>query len=169
MYDPKQQSYTKAEFEKLRDEKKPEQRAVICIYCNIAILYSDDESKDKIYTLMKEHDKICQCNPLVAEIDRLTAEIERLKEQLLTPCVTCNAFNENDMLKGLLGMAVCPNCDGSGSIPHQVSSETRVSRDMAIDAGMPELEGSIYTPDAWEEEQCQWCDERNEALKGELK
>ena len=76
MYDPKQQSYTKAEFEKLRDEKKPEQRAVICIYCNKAIPYSGDESKDKIYTLMKEHDRICQCNPLVAEIDRLTAELK---------------------------------------------------------------------------------------------
>jgi len=74
---------------------------------------------------------------------------------------------ENKRLKGLLGMAVCPNCDGSGSIPHQVSSETRVSRDMALDAGMPELEGSIYTPDEWEAEQCRWCYERNEALKGQ--
>ena len=53
------------------DEKKPEQRAVICVYCNIGIPYSSDESKDKIYKLMKEHDKICQCNPLVAENERL--------------------------------------------------------------------------------------------------
>ena len=60
------------------DEKKPEQRAVICVYCNIGIPYSSDESKDKIYKLMKEHDKICQCNPLVAENERLKEAIELL-------------------------------------------------------------------------------------------
>ena len=59
------------------NEKKPEQRAVICIYCNIAIPYSSDDARDKIYELMKEHDKICPCNPLVAENAKLKTAIRK--------------------------------------------------------------------------------------------
>lgn len=61
-------------------------------------------------------------------------------------------------LRALLKMAKCPDCDGSGGIARQVSSRTYVSRDMAIDAGDESLEGSLYTDDEWEQEQCQWCD-----------
>ena len=51
---------------------------------------------------------------------------------------------ENEQLKRLLKYAVCPdsNCC-NGSIPHQVA------------------EGE------WEAEQCQWCYERDQALKGD--
>ena len=42
---------------------------------------------------------------------------------------------EIERLKGLLKVAKCPNCDGSGGIPHQVAEAE------------------------WEQEQCQWCDE----------
>ncbi len=73
---------------------------------------------------------------------------------------------EVEKLKSLLGMAKCPNCDGSGSIPHQVSSRQYVTRDMASDVGDPSLEGSLYCDDEWEAEQCQWCDEKHQALKG---
>ncbi len=62
-------------------------------------------------------------------------------------------------LWGLLSVAKCPNCDGSGCIAHQVSSRQYVTRDMAIDAGDESLEGSLYSDDEWEQEQCQWCDE----------
>ncbi len=48
---------------------------------------------------------------------------------------------DNARLRGLLGAARCPNCDGSGAIPHGP------------------------TPDGdWEAEQCQWCYEKQEAL-----
>ena len=48
---------------------------------------------------------------------------------------------ERDKLRGLLGVAGCPNCDGSGSIAHQVGDSD------------------------WEQEQCQWCYEKHLALK----
>ncbi len=66
------------------------------------------------------------------------------------------------LAKRLLDMVKCPNCDGSGSTLHQVSSRQYVSRDMAMDAGMPEQEGSLYSDDEWEQEQCQWCAEKNQ-------
>ena len=66
-----------------------------------------------------------------------------------------------EMAINLLKVAICPNCDGSGGIPRQTSSRSYVSREMAMDCGMPDLEGSLYTDDEWELEQCQWCDEKN--------
>ncbi len=42
---------------------------------------------------------------------------------------------EIERLQGLLKVAKCPNCDGSGAMPHQVADGE------------------------WEAEQCQWCDE----------
>lgn len=74
---------------------------------------------------------------------------------------------ENKQLRGLLKHAICPNCDGSGAIPHQVSRREYVSRDMALDAGDPSLEGSLCSEEQWESEQCQWCYEKNQALKSE--
>jgi len=64
----------------------------------------------------------------------------------------------------VLKMAICPNCDGSGDIPHQISEKRYVTRDMAIDGGDLALEGSLYSDDKWELEQCQWCAEREQAL-----
>ena len=65
----------------------------------------------------------------------------------------------------LLRAAKCPNCDGSGSIPRQTSSRQLVTREMASDAGCPEMEGSLYSDDEWELEQCQWCDELHRLLE----
>ena len=65
----------------------------------------------------------------------------------------------------LLRTAKCPNCDGTGCIPRQISSRQRVTREMASDAGCPEMEGSLYSDDEWVSEQCQWCDERNRLLE----
>ncbi len=72
---------------------------------------------------------------------------------------------QTEIIINLLEMAVCPNCDGSGCIPHQVSSKQYVTRDMAIDGGDSALEGSLYSEDQWEAEQCQWCYEKNMILK----
>jgi len=49
-------------------------------------------------------------------------------------------ITERDHLKTLLRVAKCPECDGSGGIPVQVSE------------------------DDWEEQQCRWCFERNMAV-----
>lgn len=73
--------------------------------------------------------------------------------------------DESETLKALLKISNCPNCDGSGAIQHQVSSKEYVTRSMAMDAGDPELEGSLYSDDDFEIEQCQWCYERDEVLK----
>ena len=64
----------------------------------------------------------------------------------------------------LLRVAKCPNCDGSGAIPRQTSSRQLVTREMASDACCPEMEGSLYSDDEWELEQCQWCYERHGLL-----
>jgi hypothetical protein len=35
---------------------------------------------------------------------------------------------------------------------------------MALDAGEPSMEGSLYSDDEWEQQQCQWCDEKNRLI-----
>jgi hypothetical protein len=35
---------------------------------------------------------------------------------------------------------------------------------MASDACCPEMEGSLYSDDEWEQQQCQWCDEKNRLI-----
>ncbi|MFA7218944.1 MAG: hypothetical protein WC119_00265 [Synergistaceae bacterium] len=72
---------------------------------------------------------------------------------------------ENDRLKILLKIAICPNCDGSGAIPVQTCARQYVTHDMAMDACCPEMEGSLYCDDEWEATQCQWCYEKDEILK----
>lgn len=74
---------------------------------------------------------------------------------------------ENDLLLAisLLKIAKCPNCDGSGGIPRQTSSRLYVTKEMAMDAGAPEMEGSLFSDEEWELEQCQWCDEKEQLLK----
>ena len=47
--------------------------------------------------------------------------------------------DENERMRCLLKVAVCPACDGSGAIPH-----------------------GPYPDGSWEAEQCQWCDERSQ-------
>lgn len=64
----------------------------------------------------------------------------------------------------LLKIAICPNCDGSGSISYQISGREYVTADMARDAGDPSLEGSLYSHEQWEQEQCQWCAERSQII-----
>ncbi|MCK9599652.1 MAG: hypothetical protein M0R06_11510 [Sphaerochaeta sp.] len=72
---------------------------------------------------------------------------------------------EQKLMIALLKEAKCPNCDGSGVIPHRTSTRQLVTHDMASDAGTPELEGSLYSQEQFELEQCQWCDERNRLLE----
>jgi hypothetical protein len=43
-------------------------------------------------------------------------------------------------LEKLLELAKCPDCDGSGSIPHQ------------------------FQDGEWDQQQCQWCDERSKMV-----
>lgn len=83
-------------------------------------------------------------NPLEADRDRLR--------------------RENEELRGLLKVAKCPNCDGSGAKMVRVRGEERATREMAIDAGDPQLEGSLVSDEQWEPEQCQWCADRIAAL-----
>ena len=65
----------------------------------------------------------------------------------------------------LLRAARCPNCDGSGAIPVQTGQREYVSREMAMDAGDPSMEGSVFSDNTFELEQCQWCDELHRLLE----
>lgn len=59
--------------------------------------------------------------------------------------------------KGLLKIAKCPNCDGSGTImTHVIRSGSRQISDTEFEQ---------VPIDDWEPEQCEWCDEKNKALK----
>jgi hypothetical protein len=69
-----------------------------------------------------------------------------------------------DLAVDLLKIAKCPNCDGGGAIQVRTSSRQYVTREMAMDAGMPEMEGSLYSDNEWELEQCRWCDERSQVV-----
>ena len=51
----------------------------------------------------------------------------------------------------------CPNCDNSGFTVVQTSERRYVTRDMASDACDMSLEGTLYSDDEFEQEQCQWC------------
>lgn len=62
-----------------------------------------------------------------------------------------------DCAIALLEIARCPNCDGGGAV--QTGQRQLVTHDMALDAGCPEMEGSLYSDDEWS--QCQWCAEKD--------
>lgn len=51
----------------------------------------------------------------------------------------------------------CPNCDNVGFTVIQTSERQYVTRDMAMDACEPEREGEVYSEDAFEQEQCEFC------------
>lgn len=68
----------------------------------------------------------------------------------------------------LLRVAICPECDGSGAKQVQTSSRQYVTREMAMDAGDRSMEGSLYSDDAFEVQQCQWCDERKTVLESSV-
>ncbi len=85
---------------------------------------------------------------------------------ILFRCAHLEDAGKLDEAIKLLKVAKCPNCDGSGSIPRQVASQQVVTKEMALDAGDPSLAGSCFGCDEWEQEQCQWCDERTKLLEG---
>jgi len=70
-----------------------------------------------------------------------------------------------EMIINLLNNAKCPNCDGSGAILVQVREREYITREMAMDAGCPEMEGSLYSDDEWDYEQCPWCFEKDAVIK----
>jgi hypothetical protein len=66
--------------------------------------------------------------------------------------------------EGLIAVAKCPECDGSGTGVREVGDTEYVSREMALDAGDASMEGSIYRMPEIETFQCRWCDERKQFL-----
>ena len=67
-----------------------------------------------------------------------------------------------DKIVDVLRAAACPNCDGSGAKVVPGGFHGLVSREMAIDAGDPDMEGMPYGESEPQLEQCQWCAERND-------
>lgn len=71
--------------------------------------------------------------------------------------------SDTEHLVSLLRVARCPTCDGSGVIM-EGGGTIYVSREMAMDACDPSLEGSVYHHQEPQVYQCQWCDERQAAI-----
>ena len=80
---------------------------------------------------------LCEvCNQM--ELDTLRKQLALTRERL-------------EKARGLLMVAKCPACDGSGAIGHE--------------AGGCDMDGENDTREVvWE--QCQWCDERTAAQEG---
>lgn len=89
-----------------------------------------------------------------AIIDTLTAALLLIEQ----------GEKERERLAELLAVARCPACDGSGVLVTGGREVEYVSRDMAVDAGDPSLEGSIYRESEPEISQCQWCHEKSALL-----
>lgn len=98
------------------------------------------------------------------KFDARKRHISRVKECGHIKALLALIAEDRAELVEALKAAKCPNCDGSGVIARQVSSKSYVTRDMAIDAGDRSLEGSIFSKDDFEFEECQWCDERNKFI-----
>lgn len=60
---------------------------------------------------------------------------------------------------------ICPNCDGLGVIPVQTRVRQYVTREMALDACDPSLEGSLYSDDEWEAQPCECQNNEQEEEK----
>ena len=73
---------------------------------------------------------------------RLARHIENVQLVIDTSKSTCSELQQAREriaeLEGILKIAKCPDCDGSGYFAH-----------------------GPYDDGSWEQEQCQWCDERN--------
>ena len=70
---------------------------------------------------------------------------------------------ENERLRKLLGMAHCPNCDGSGAIVHQFLVPACCGNYLSTG----ECCGNAAPEEAQEVEQCQWCAEQKAILNRE--
>lgn len=69
-------------------------------------------------------------------------------------------------VRELLDTAHCPECDNAGVIRVFRPKERLVSREMAGDAGIPQLEGFAYAVEEVEEyHECKWCIDRNLVLQ----
>ena len=53
---------------------------------------------------------------------------------------------------------LCPACDGTGRVMGHYRPTLYVSREMALDAGMPEIEGAVYAEESTEAEMCEYCE-----------
>lgn len=128
---------------------------------NSAVAENEKELNDRAYCICckqqfsKERDAdVMLKHMLTCEKSETVKVITSLNQQLLS----LEAANVE--LRKLLAVASCPNCDGSGAT--QKGERRLITRDMAMDAGCPEMEGSVHSEP--EIEQCQWCDERQKLL-----
>ena len=71
---------------------------------------------------------------------RFHSECIKKKMYMIHPINEDDVIINIEKLEELLQLAKCPDCDGSGSIPHQ------------------------FMDGEWDQQQCQWCDERNKMI-----
>jgi len=102
---------------------------------------------------------------LTKEIASRNSEIETKTERIHKLMVA--ADNRDSLIRELVDFAKlnnCPDCDGSGVIVSKGYDRRYVTRDMALDACDPSLEGTLYTEEQHQQEQCQWCFLKKSAL-----
>jgi hypothetical protein len=75
-----------------------------------------------------------------AEKIRFHEKCLKKKMWMINPIQEKDVIDNIEELERLLKAADCPDCDGSGSIPHQ------------------------FMDGEWDQQQCQWCDERNKMI-----
>lgn len=90
----------------------------------------------------------------IASIDNDRAEKAEAELAALTAQESAQSVARERMLMGLLKVASCPNCDGCGFTVRET--------------GGCDSDGENDTRE-WRQEQCQWCVERDDAIRSEEK
>ena len=134
----------------------------------VKAVFSSTAALDALGLVKKDDAKTCvsmycqNCNEISSNDGGATIVVND-KMAKLKAAYAALADSHGELL-GLLKIAKCPDCDGSGVILVRTSEHRTVSRDMAMDACDPSLEGSTYSQEEWESSQCQWCDESKRAI-----
>ena len=118
-------------------------RVFICEECGEAFLGSVN-AFDEGYHVRRYDGCDHDCGPIT---ERILADPDVVRRETIEECK--RAIRSN-----------CGACGGTG-IDHVEGGE-RVTHEMAIDAGMPELEGSMYNPETPVE--CEYCGRPIDAL-----
>lgn len=137
------------EIDRLRAENERLAEALVSLktYCD----HRDDCCLKEPVAGKHPEDVFCSCGLEDILVYQIPSKQQRTRlRELLGP------------VERLLQDAKCPECDGSGGVSVPIG-EHFVSREMALDAFCPEMEGSSSGIE-YEHRACQWCHERNEQL-----
>jgi len=118
-------------------------KGVQCVYCGHRYPPGTPDVRDIV---LLEHISVCPKHPLSAAMSRIKELeldcVDYREAMSLAKPINALLGEQNRVLKALLAQVECPVCDGSGGVPVRHGSE-------------------------WEQEQCQWCAEKERLLCGD--